>query len=160
MLTFGQTVWLWRVHRKMTQAQLAKAARLSQPNLSAVEKGQREVTLGTLRALGLALGAAPGELAEGRPPQKHHEAKEISRKAIEAIARAAVDGRKLRDRDAAEAAEELRVLIEPRLNALGRRKAARVRRSPAAAWLRLSARYPRAVIESLVERAVEHSARP
>lgn len=52
----------------MTQAQLASAARIPRPNLSHIEGGDRDVTLGALRALALALDVTPGTLADGIPP--------------------------------------------------------------------------------------------
>jgi transcriptional regulator with XRE-family HTH domain len=59
---FGETVLAWRLARGMTQAALARAACIPRPNLSAIERGDREVTLKTLRALALALEVRPGVL--------------------------------------------------------------------------------------------------
>lgn len=68
MLPFGETVLAWRLARGLTQAALANLARVSRPNLSAIERGQREVTLGTLRALAVALDVRPGVLVDGVSP--------------------------------------------------------------------------------------------
>src|SRR6266700_81765 len=68
MLPFGETLLAWRLARGMSQAELAQAARMSRPNLSAVERGDREVTLRTLRRLALALDVRPGILADGVAP--------------------------------------------------------------------------------------------
>lgn len=159
MLPFGLAVALWRLERGKTQEQLARAARISRPNLSAMEKGHREVTLPTLRALAIALEVAPGTLADGIPPRKDHEAR-MSRSVMEQIARVAVKGGKLNDRRMADAAERLRIIIQSRLDALGQRTLPRVRRSAATAWLELSTQFPRSVVESLIQRAVERSHRP
>ncbi|HMF41326.1 MAG TPA: helix-turn-helix transcriptional regulator, partial [Polyangia bacterium] len=69
MQPFGETVLAWRLARGMTQAELGRAARIPRPNLSAIERGDREVTLKTLRALALALDVRPGVLADGIPPE-------------------------------------------------------------------------------------------
>jgi transcriptional regulator with XRE-family HTH domain len=71
----------------MSQAQLAQAARMSRPNLSAVERGDREVTLRTLRQLALALDVRPGVLADGIAPAA--AARPLGRLALERIAGAA-----------------------------------------------------------------------
>ena len=90
MYPFGETVLAWRLARGMTQAELARASRLPRPNLSAIERGEREVTLRTLRALALALGVRPGVLADGTPPGG--EAAPLSRAGLERVARAAARG--------------------------------------------------------------------
>lgn len=84
----------------------------------------------------------------------------MSRSAMEQIARVAVKGGKLNDRRMADAAERLRIIIQSRLDALGQRTLPRVRRSAATAWLELSTQFPRSVVESLIQRAVERSHRP
>ena len=49
-------VRVWRAYRKMTLAELAKAAGISQPYLSQIENGSRDGTVSTRRALADALG--------------------------------------------------------------------------------------------------------
>jgi len=49
-------VRVWRQHRKMSQAQLAEAASISQGYLAQIETGKREGTLGLYRSLADALG--------------------------------------------------------------------------------------------------------
>ena len=71
----------------MTQAQLAQAARIPRPNLSNIERGGRDVTLRTLRALALALDVRPGVLADGELP--HHASVPLTRAAMERIAKVA-----------------------------------------------------------------------
>lgn len=48
-------VRVWRNHRGMTLAELSKAAGISQPYLSQIEKGRRDGTVSTMRALADAL---------------------------------------------------------------------------------------------------------
>lgn len=108
MLPFGETVLAWRLARGLTQAQLAEAAGIQRPNLSAIERGEREVTLKTLRALALALGVRPGALADGIAPGAGAPA--LSRAALERIAAAALDGSELVDRREAVTARHLRTV--------------------------------------------------
>ena len=88
MIPFGEAVLAWRLARALTQADLARAAGIPRPNLSAIERGDREVTLKTLRALALALAVRPGVLADGIAPEAR--ARPLSRTKLERIARAAV----------------------------------------------------------------------
>ncbi len=87
MWPFAETVLLWRLHRGLTQADLANSAGISRPNLCAIENGTREVTLPTLRALACALNVTPGVLADGRSP--FGEPLSLSRDEMERVARAA-----------------------------------------------------------------------
>jgi transcriptional regulator with XRE-family HTH domain len=152
MVPFGETVLAWRLARGMSQAALAKASRIPRPNLSAVERGDREVTLKTLRALALALDVRPGVLADGIPPGSGGPA--LSRTRLERIARAAVGG--VRPSDAREAglADNLRRAMTERLRPDGR---AGRRRGPGAdadrAYFILKTSEPRDTVASLVDRA-------
>ena len=47
---------VWREHRGLTQQALAERVRISTPYLSQLENGQREPSVGVLRALAAALG--------------------------------------------------------------------------------------------------------
>lgn len=90
MAPFGETVLAWRLARGLTQAALASQAGVPRPNLSAIERGDREVTLKTLRALAAALGVRPGQLADGELPRD--AAPILGRPELERIARAAARG--------------------------------------------------------------------
>ena len=105
MLPFGETVLAWRLARGMSQAELARAARMSRPNLSSVERGDREVTLRTLRQLALALDVRPGVLADGLPPSSPEAP--LGRAALERIAGAA----SRRARVAGQREERISVLL-------------------------------------------------
>jgi transcriptional regulator with XRE-family HTH domain len=87
MLPFGETLLVWRLARGMSQGDLAQAAHMSRPNLSAIERGDREVTLRTLRRLALALEVRPGVLVDGIPPTTSD--RPLGRRALEHIAGAA-----------------------------------------------------------------------
>ena len=81
MAPFGETVLLWRLQRGLTQKELARRAGVPRPNLSAIERGQLEVSLKTVRALALALGVRPGVLVDGIAPEEGG-AGELSREAM------------------------------------------------------------------------------
>lgn len=158
-IPFGQTVRVWRLHRGRTQEQLAHAAGVPRPNLSAIERGKREVSLSTLRALALALEIRPGVLADGLPPSLPGRPARLSREALERIAEAAVRGTAVADPAERALAHLLRVLtIRRRRVATGRGAAERgQRRAMDAAWLTVRATCPPAVLRSLLERIDDRS---
>lgn len=155
MAPFGQTLWLWRLERRLTQDALAWRAGISRPNLSAIERGKREVSLGTLRALAAALNVRPGVLVDGVAPSSAEPgAARWSRQALERIAEAVVRGTSVREAREQALVEALRWVLRHRLSArrqLGGR-ARRGKRAAEAAWLRLEAAYPREVIQSALQR--------
>ncbi|HZL19713.1 MAG TPA: helix-turn-helix transcriptional regulator [Polyangia bacterium] len=93
MAPFGETVLAWRLTRGMTQATLASAAHIPRPNLSAIERGDREVTLKTLRALALALDVRPGVLVDGVMPEA--DVRPMTRETMERVATATARGSRL-----------------------------------------------------------------
>ena len=69
MITFGDNILLWRLHRSLSQERLAALSDLPRPNLSDIEKGKRDVTLSTIRSLANALNVSPGTLVNAEPPK-------------------------------------------------------------------------------------------
>jgi len=152
MPPFGDTVLSWRLRRGLTQAELARRARVPRPNLSAIERGRRDVSLRTIRALALALDVRPGLLVDGIAPG---EAAPLSRAAMERIADATVRRTRLADPNEQALVEQLNHLVGSRLRASRAGwKGVRLSRRSDRAWLSLS-RYPPAVIDSLVARILE-----
>lgn len=154
-LPFGQTVLVWRLNRGLTQEALARRARIPRPNLSAVERGRREVSLTTLRALAEGLGVRPGVLVDGVAPSDAASApKRWSREALERVAEAVVRNVKPRDPQEHALATTIQQVIRNRLDATrGRgRPIRRDRRRTQGAWLQLETAYPREVIRSLLQR--------
>lgn len=156
MAPFGQTVLLWRLRRGLTQEELARRAGVPRPNLSAIERGQREVSLKTVRALAVALDVRPGVLVDGIVPQEAEETGRLSREAMERIADAVVRNAPLVEPKEQALADQLQYVVRSRLRAAGAatKGASRLGRVSARAWLSLS-RYPDAAIESLVARILE-----
>ena len=145
---FGETVLAWRLARGLTQAALARKARLPRPNLSAIERGDREVTLKTLRALAVALELRPGQLADGELPRDG--ATPLSRAGLERIAQAAVRGAVPSDCHEAALASALGRATS------GRQRVARVPLAPGRggdrAYFRLRTTMPANVVVSLIDR--------
>ena len=155
---FGHTLLLWRLERGLTQTALAKQARMSRPNLSAVERGKREVSLTTLRALALTLGIRPGVLADGvAPPPAQQERLRLSRAALERIADAVAFDRQVSEPDEQSTVEALRTLFGHRTQAVHRRwsRPRAGRRVALAAWVRLKSLYGRAAIQTFADRVLE-----
>ena len=154
MLPFGDTVLSWRLRRGLTQEELARRARVPRPNLSAIERGRREASLKTIRALALALDVRPGLLVDGIAPGEDQAP--LSRAAMERIADAAVRRTRLADPNEQALVEQITYLVGSRLRASqsGRKGGARLGRRSDRAWLSLS-RYPPAVVQSLVDRILE-----
>jgi transcriptional regulator with XRE-family HTH domain len=135
----------------MTQAQLARAARIPRTNLSAIERGEREVTLPTLRALALALNVRPGTLVDGETPGA--SASPLTRTQMERIAEATVRGTALSDPRESALARWLATSLSTQLTR-ARRRHPGPRQSDRAYLLLRSAEPPEA-IASLVTRVVE-----
>lgn len=158
MLPFGETVLAWRLERGLTQAVLAERAGLPRPNLSDIERGKREVTLGTLRALALALAVRPGVLADGLAPSA--AAQPLSRSDMERVATAAALGEPLADTRLDQLATWLRDAAPTRMAAAaGRRPGRRKPRRAARAWFQLKIRESAGAV-SLLERMMEKVRQP
>jgi transcriptional regulator with XRE-family HTH domain len=158
MLPFSQTVLLWRLRRGLTQEALARRSRISRPNLSAIERGRREVSLGTLRGLAAALGIRPGILVDGVAPEPAGgKPAALSREVIERVADAVALNRPVSEPAERAVAEALRVLLGHRMRAeQGRRGSPRTGlRETVSAWAGLKGLYGTAAIQMLADRVLE-----
>jgi transcriptional regulator with XRE-family HTH domain len=160
MVPFGQTVLLWRVARGLTQEQLASAAGVPRPNLSAIERGGRDVSLKTVRALASALLVNPGALVDGQSPEPVTKL-DLSRSQMDHISHAAVYGEALKDPQENRIAREMRELSRPRLEAAGipvpKTSRSQTKRTRHEASVRHS--LPSTVFYSLLERMSDHAER-
>ncbi len=95
MQPIGQTIYSWRLSKRMTQETLASSARVSRPNLSAIEQGGRDLTVQTLRRLAAALGISAGTLVDGVGPKPEYVPVNTNRHTLDRIARLAA-GKRLR----------------------------------------------------------------
>lgn len=156
-IPFGQTLRVWRTHRGLTQQQLAQAAHVPRPNLCAMERGRREVSLSTLRALALALNVRPGALVDGVIPTLPGDAAGLSRQALERIADAVSQGIRLADPLEQALADLLRDVTTQRAHLAAHRAGSRRLRIRASevAWLLLEAYCPPYILRTLIERIAE-----
>lgn len=153
MLPFGQTVYVWRRQRGLRQAQLAEAAGIPRPNLSAIERGKREVSLGTLRALARALEVRPGLLVDGVPPPLPNDPSRLPREALERVAAAVVGNTVPHDPTERALADWLHTLCAHRLRRIRGRRQPRSRvHTIHTAWLNLKANCSRDLLRSLIDR--------
>lgn len=144
MLEIGQNIYSARLRRAMTQSALAEATGIPQPNLSKVERGQKDLTVSTLMRIARALDLKPGELleadrSEARPPIS------LSRPVIEKLARAVVEKGVRLDASQAELVRLLRLLV-PRPG-----RAPSIKKTQAA-WLKLKDLLGRTEIRAVLER--------
>ena len=158
MLPFDQAVVSWRLYQGLTQDALARRARITRPNLSAIERGRREVSLKTLRALAAGLDVRAGLLVDGVPPTQAQGGRpSLSRETIERIADAVAFDRQVTEPNEQAAVAALRALLGHRTRALRHQRGQpRIRRRVAlAAWLRLNGLYGRPAVQTLADRVLE-----
>lgn len=158
MIPFGETVLLWRRHRGLTQQGLAIKARVPRSNLSAIERGKRDVSLRTLRTLALALDVRPGVLADGVAPQAYRsEPLSSSREALERVAAAVAFKRPAAHAREQAAVDALTRLLEPRTRAIHRqwRRSRSGKFAALNAWRTLTSLYSRDAITTLVDRVAQ-----
>ena len=89
MKPVGQTIYLWRTQKGLTQALVAASSGVSRPNLSAIEQGARDLTVQTLRRIAFTLGVSPGALVDGIGPELAHSQQKHNRYSLDRIARIA-----------------------------------------------------------------------
>lgn len=154
MTPFGETLRLWRLERGWTQEALARRAGISRPNLSAIERGRREVNLRTLRALAAALEVRPGLLADGTAPSALPPLRSLGREALERVADGVVFGTPLRDSGERVLAAWVGPVVRSKAAAAGAgvEPPSEGKRTREAAWLALTSALPPLVVRSLLRR--------
>ncbi len=90
MTNLGENIHLWRLAKGLSQESLAARAGIPRPNLSAIEKGEQNITITTLRALSFALGINPGVLVDGIAPLEFNKSGGWPRKLLENTAQASL----------------------------------------------------------------------
>ncbi len=160
-LPFARSLALWRIERGLSQEELARRAGIPRPNLSAIERGKRDLTLATLRALAGALHVRPGVLVDGIPPRAEEGKAPLSREEMERVADRVVWGGSARNRRERALVEALRSLVWHRLTPIqrGGGDPRRGYRSAARAWLWLRSTYPPEAVKSLLQRITDREAR-
>ena len=159
MLTFGDNVLLWRLHRSLSQERLAALSNLPRPNLSDIEKGKRDVTLFTIRSLANALKVSPGTLVNAESPKPEQWKENLTRVSMERIAKSVARATCLGDPAERHISTLLKEVLHCSLQAVQTRK----RHLPLPcirsdrAWLLLRALYPAETLNSLIRRTLEHA---
>lgn len=137
-----------RARAGLTQREVARRAMVTRPNLSAIESGRRDLTVGTLLRLGRALGADPADLLRPHPP----EGREPGRFRADAIARAVISGSRGLPPGDRSLADALAASCRPALEAAG---ASGARRASPRALTRARLEWPERVIELLERRVLK-----
>ena len=86
MFDVGQNILQERLRQGITQAKLTQLTGIAQPNLSAIEKGNRDISVSMLRRISLALNVRPSRLL-GEETGDTQRSVELTRPRIERIAR-------------------------------------------------------------------------
>jgi len=106
MLTVGQNLYLERIRRGLSQAELSRRTGIPQPNLSNIEKGKQDITVSTLFEICLALGVKASSVLDaptgGRPRTR------FTRARLEKIAAAVVGKLRPASKEDREIAQLLR----------------------------------------------------
>ena len=161
MITFGENILLWRLHRSLSQEQLAALSNIPRPNLSDIEKGKRDVTLSTIRYLANALGVLPGTLVNGEPPEYKELGGDLSREYMEKLAGSVARGKPPNDAKERQLYKLLRDILSNSLKCTRTRQGRLTlpTRKSGLAWLRLRALYTSETVNSLITRTREHAER-
>lgn len=159
MLTFGDNILLWRLHRSLSQERLAALSDLPRPNLSDIEKGKRDVTLSTIRSLASALNVSPGTLVNAEPPKPEQWKENLTRESMERIANSVARGTYPRYSAERHISTLLKEVLHCSLQSVQNRKRhlPLPGRKSERAWLLLRALYPAETLDSLIMRSLEHA---
>lgn len=159
MITFGDNILLWRLHKSFSQEQLASLSGIPRPNLSNIEKGKQDVTLSTIRALSNALEVSPGILVDGEAPKNKSWKKDFSRESMERIANSVAEGKSPKNRAERHICHLLKQVIYCRLQLFSEsgKPLPLPGRNSARAWLLLHALFSKETVNSLIMRALEHA---
>ena len=143
MQQIGDIILQYRMKRRLTQQELARLAAVPQPNLSNIEKGKQDVTVGTLQRIATVLGCSLSDFF--REIEREPESISFSRNRIEKLAEGIVAGQSgLTGQDA----EIARLFQDLRPHLAGQASPKRTYSS----WRRLRALLSKSAIQSLHER--------
>jgi transcriptional regulator with XRE-family HTH domain len=160
VLTFGDTVLLWRSYRSLSQEELASISGIPRPNLSDIEKGKRDVKLSTVVLIAEALGVSPGTLVDGKAPGHDRKRPVLTRERMESIADAVANKRPPKEPDDLLLYTYLTEVMGCGLaSARGGKALPRPTGKANRAWLALRALYREETVRSLIERSLEHAER-
>ena len=148
MLPIGSQIYLKRLEKGLTQAELADKVRIPQSNLSNIEKGKHDITVSTLRRIAIALEMHPRDFFEDSERINQNE---LSRHKIERVAKIVAGKAKPVHSDEMELTNFLKQVMPRR----GRKYVKDLNRS----WLELRKRFNSTEINSIYERSDEYKRR-
>lgn len=155
MINLGESVYLWRLAKGLSQESLALKAGIPRPNLSAIEQGRQDITVATLRALSFALGVNPGVLVDGIAPLKLNKSDRWPRNLLEDAAQASLDTKfdKLNPKGRA-ISSLLSKITKNRINAKKKiyRNTLKARKASINSWLMLKSGVGREIAGNLLSR--------
>lgn len=159
MNRLGQTIYLWRTLKGWSQAELARKVGLPRPNLSDIETGKHDMTVGTLERFAQAFETTPGTLVDQKLPVSGKDVNSLSRNSLDRIAARSV-GKTVRvNQQESAIAHLLGKLVQNRVDALQDRfrKLRFFPRSENGAWLQLQAMTSPALLKNLFERVAKQT---
>ena len=150
MPAFGQKLYLFRVRKGITQAELSVRSKVSQANLSKIEKGAQDPTVSTFLKICSALEVSPAKIFEedfpGTPPP-------LTRASAERIAKGVLKPSLKLSPEERDIAELLRDLVP------GFRKRPLSAKKIHGRWYELKRRLPAEAIRMLGERIQDERSR-
>ncbi len=111
MLSVGQTIYLKRLEKNLTQIELVQKTGIPQPNLSNIEKGKQDLTVSTFLKICHALEVRPAELLDDLFDKTSRKPIIFSRPVIEKIAKAVVHEEKGLSERQREIADLLKLIL-------------------------------------------------
>ncbi len=161
MRPIGQTIYLWRLHGRLTQVRLAQISGVSRPNLSAIEQGARDLTVQTLRRLAEALGIDAGTLVNGVGPKPTYAPINTDRHSLDRVARLAAGQRLRASTKERKVALALAFVMKSKTGWAGiKRTGRRTARSENETLTRLKAELGAELLAHLVRRIEKHLGGP
>ena len=146
-MEIGLRIYFSRRQKGFSQKALSRLAGIPQPNLSNIEKGKQDITVGTLRKIASALGMRMIDFFHEEGAQRAGKARVFfTRKRLEKLAAAVVSGNKGLTSEERAIVERLRQIVPAK-----KRHSVRKRRT-LEAWLSLKQELGESAIRSLVQR--------
>ncbi|OGW88380.1 MAG: hypothetical protein A3A73_00610 [Omnitrophica bacterium RIFCSPLOWO2_01_FULL_50_24] len=146
-MEIGFRIYLSRRQRGFSQKALSRLAGIPQPNVSNIEKGKQDVTVGTLHKIAFALKMKMADFFDEESIQGPSKPRIFfSRKRLEKLAAAVVSGNKALTGEERAIVQRIQQIIPAK-----KRRSVRKRRA-LEAWLSLKQELGESAIRSLVER--------
>ena len=153
MLSIGQGIYIQRVEKGVTQANLVGKTGIPQPNISNIEKGKQDITVSTLFKICRALEISPSDLLDRCYQNTTRKSVVFQRSLLERIAKAVVHKKKGLRAEEARIADLFRAVLPAK-----RRKSVRLK-EVYRAWTKLRQCLSGEEIRTLLERIQDEKQR-